>query len=629
MRIGLVTNLNGKGLQVDAELLEAFLTEEGHTVELVQFDQSWKGEFGYDLGISLEVVNQHLAPVAPRWWFIPNPEWLKPEFVRPAQRMFEKVLAKTRDAEKSLREIFHNVVYTGFMSRDNLSSEIPREPKCLHVGGDSGYKNTGEVIAAWREYRYWDDRPMPELTVVSRSKTVSFEDTPGITFLSHAPPDELIRLQNSHRFHILPSAYEGYGHALREAQSVGAILLTTGAGPMAELEAPFEVPPVGNRKNNLGTLYEVSPRDIREKVPEMLAQPNYELAKMGMEARARFEEGNKAFRRAFRSLLEPQVSVPGASASPGAPTKPRIALLGNFRPPHSTENELAWSLRDLGYSVTLFQEDEDKTEDILVGCAGHALLIYIHTHGWVTPGKLSLDELIVCLRTNGIKTASFHLDRYWGLNANDGREDKIGGHPFWRTDGVFTADGGNQAGFAGRSINHYWLPPGVVKRDCYIGEYRKDLAIDVGFVGAEGYHPEYPFRGELLNFLRSVYGERFKVFQGYRGQVLNDAYASIRVVVGDSCFGGSDMYWSDRVPETLGRGGFLIHPECRGLKIPGLATFQPGNLYELQERIDWFLENEEARQQSVNVSRRWVKEHETYNNRMITLLGKMGIEGAR
>lgn len=151
------------------------------------------------------------------------------------------------------------------------------------------------------------------------------------------------------------------------------------------------------------------------------------------------------------------------------------------------------------------------------------------------------------------------------------------------------------------------------------------MDIEVGFVGATGYHPEYPFRGELLQFLKEAYGERFRVFSGYRGAELNDLYASIRVVVGDSCFGGSDHYWSDRVPETLGRGGFLIHPETKGLRIPGLVTFSPGNLFELQDKIDYYLEREEERLSCVKVASAWVRENETYHNRMKTLLQTMEI----
>jgi hypothetical protein len=623
VRIVICTNFNGIGLETDARLLEGVLQEWGHEVARAQYDQANSETF--DLCIWLEVFNTHLLCLAPRHYIFCNPEWTKPENIRSIQRHCERVFAKTRDGEKSLRDLFPNVMYTGFLTEDRNDPLCERLHKCLHIGGNSGFRGTAEVIATWREYRYWDDNVLPELTVVTNSKMISTESTPGVTFHKRVSDEEIKQLQNSHLFHLYPSAYEGWGQALHEAQSVGAVILTTRAGPMQELMAPFEVPAISSKRNNLGVLYEVSPRDIRERVPEMLKQPSHEIARMSLEARMRFEQGNKAFRATFKGILEASERVQVPSGTPKPPERPRIALLGNFGPPHSTENELLWSLRDMGYPVTTFQENEDRTEDILEGCKGAALLIYIHTHQWLTPGRLTLDELWEALKLQGTKTASFHLDRYWGLNQLDQREDKIGSHAFWRTGKIFTADGGNQERFSERGIEHHWLPPGVVKRDCYSGEWRKDLAIDVGFVGAEGYHPEYPFRGELLSFLRSVYGERFRVFQGYRGQHLNDVYASGRVFVGDSCFGGSDYYWSDRVPETCGRGGLLCHPGTRGLSIPGLVTFTPGNLYELQDRIDWWLDHEQERNYSRHVAQTWVRENETYSNRMMTLLQKMGI----
>jgi hypothetical protein len=618
VKIGIFTNINGIGLQKDAELLQRFLVSEGHAAELVQYDEPCNDTF--DLGIAIETFNTQHVPHASRWWYIANPEWLKPESVRPVQKHCEKVLAKTRDAERRLRLLFANTVYTGFFAEDHYDRSVERVDRVLHLGGNSGFRGTNELLACYREYRYYDKSSLPPLTCITNSKMVDTTPVEGVEFRSRVSDEELLKLQNSHRFHAMPSNYEGWGQALHEAQSVGAVLLTTGAGPMAELSAPFEANARSGKTYNLGELYEVDICDLRRKLPEMVKQPNYEVARMGMEARARFVRGNRDAGEAFRRLLEPRsVVVAGQGAG-----KPRIALLGNFRPEHSTENDLLWTLRDMGYPTIPFQEDKDRTEEILEGCRDVALLIYVHTHGWTTPGKLSLDELWKELRDNGTKTASFHLDRYWGLNQLDQREGRIGTHSFWRTNGVFTADGGNQERFSERGITHHWLPPGVVRRDCYVGEWRKDLAIDVGFVGAESYHPEYPFRGELINFLRSVYGERFKVFTGYRGRQLNDLYASIRVVVGDSCFGGADRYWSDRVTESLGRGGFLIHPACNGLRIPGLVTFSPGDLFDLQDRIDYFLANEDARVASVQVTRRWVKDNETYTNRMASLLTKMG-----
>jgi len=642
MKIVLIGNVaNGIGLQRDAEILSAYLSSRGHVVAMQQYDQPASAT-GFDLAIFLETMSEHLVPIASRHWIIINPEWFKPDFMRPVQRHCEKVLAKTRDAERILRAHFSSVHYIGFTCADRRDTTIPRVPECLHVGGNSGHRGTAAVLSAWREYRYWDSTPLPPLTVISNSKTVTpIADIPGITFIRRATDDDVTRLQNSCLYHILPSAYEGYGHALHESQSVRAILLTTQAPPMTELCAPFEVAPSLTKKACLATLHEVSPSAIRSAISRMMALPNYDVARMQVEARARFERDNADFERRMDALLTPEtitVEWPpdpletgpkGPLASLHTPTitpRPiRIAVLGNFRPEHSTENDLAWTLTDMGHRVIKFQEDEDSTEDILTGASTCNLFLYIHTHGWVTPGRMTVDELITRLSAEAIPTASFHLDRYWGLNALDRREDRIGEHPFWRTDRVFTADGGNQQRFADRGVAHSWLAPGVVRRDCYRGVSREDLEIDVGFVGAEGYHSEYQFRGQLIEFLRAAYGSRFRIFTGYRGRDLNDLYASIRVVVGDSCFGGSDYYWSDRVPETLGRGGFLLHPTCRGLQIPGLVTFTPGDLHELQDLIDYYLAHDSEREHLRCAAHHWVCEHETYNNRMTTLLRTVGL----
>jgi len=231
------------------------------------------------------------------------------------------------------------------------------------------------------------------------------------------------------------------------------------------------------------------------------------------------------------------------------------------------------------------------------------------------------------LRASGVKTASFHLDRYRGLNQLDGREDRVGVHPWWFTDRVFTADGGRESAefFASRGVTHSWLPPGVIARDCHPGTFRKSLASRVGFVGSPSYHPEYPFRSKLLDWLKEIYGSDFRLYQGFRGEALNDAYASCEVVVGDSCFAGADHYWSDRVPETLGRGGFLIAPATDGLRIPGLVTFRAGDLRELKEKVDYYLKWPEERDWLRRCAHVWVRNNETYTQRMRKLLDVMEV----
>src|SRR5260370_5215064 len=166
-----------------------------------------------------------------------------------------------------------------------------------------------------------------------------------------------------------------------------------------------------------------------------------------------------------------------------------IALLGNFEVPFSTESELRWTLETrLGHRFTALQENKVDASAVVQKCRESAtkLLIWVHTHGWDVQGDL--QWMLNQLRSSGIKTASFHLDRFWGLNILDKREERIGTHPFWRTDRVFSADGGNQEKFQSLGINHVWLPPGVVERDSIMGSPNFQFNSPIAFTGADGYH---------------------------------------------------------------------------------------------------------------------------------------------
>jgi glycosyltransferase involved in cell wall biosynthesis len=623
VRIGIATNYNGIGLETDGRLLERFLLSEGHETFRVQYNQPHEEK--YDLVIWLEVFSQHLVPVANRHWIVVNPEWMKPEAVRPVQRNCEKVLAKTRDAERRLRVLFSNVEYTGFFAEDHYDRNVERVDRVLHLGGNSGMRGTNELLACYREYRYYDKSSLPPLTCITNSKMVDTTPVEGVEFRSRVSDEELLLLQNSHRFHAIPSSYEGFGQALHESQGVGAVLLTTGAGPMSELSAPFEANARSGKTYNLGELYEVDICDLRRKLPEMVKQPNYEVARMGVEARARFVRGNRDAGEAFKRLLEPQERRSVAGAGQGR-EKARIAVWGNLAAQFSTENDWVEAFRSLGHQVITFQENEDSTEDILKECQRSKvnLVAYVHTHSWTSPGAISVDELIVKLREAGVKTVSPHLDLYFGLSQLDGREDKVGIHPFFRTDFVMTADGSSQEKFEAKGVRHVWLPPGVSAVWCKAGDYQKDLAVDVAFVGAEGYHPEWKWRGEMLTTLRAAYGERFRVFQGYRGQSLNDLMASVKVFVGDCCFAGKPKYWSDRLPEHAGRGGFILYPQIQGMCIP-TATFTPCDIQDLLARIDYYLENEEERELIRRTAHQHVKRHDTYAHRAQQILRTVGL----
>ena len=76
----------------------------------------------------------------------------------------------------------------------------------------------------------------------------------------------------------------------------------------------------------------------------------------------------------------------------------------------------------------------------------------------------------------------------------------------------------------------------------------------------------------INGYLKDIYGNRYSKFGWpetfHRNAQLNNLYANSKIAIGDSvCIGfNHERYWSDRVFETIGRGGFIIHPYIKGLE---------------------------------------------------------------
>lgn len=298
-----------------------------------------------------------------------------------------------------------------------------------------------------------------------------------------------------------------------------------------------------------------------------------------------------------------------------------IAYVGNFTQPFCTEVHIANTLERLGHSVIRLQED--KTDNPVVDCD-----LFLFTRTW--GNTVTLDHLAQ-YKDKGIPTASYHLDLYVGLQREEGLDED----PFWRTEYVFTPDGDphSEEVFKAKGINHHYMKPGVDKAECYIAD--APLSRDVIFVGSKIYHPEWNYRPQLISWLR----DNYPTFEHWghdglgtvRNDPLNQLYASTRVVVGDSlCLKDHTYYWSDRVYETLGRGGFLIHPYIKGLEEEftngvHLAFYDYGNFDQLKEKIDYYLKNDEEREKIRRTGHDFVKNNCTYDERLSRMLEVVGV----
>lgn len=300
-----------------------------------------------------------------------------------------------------------------------------------------------------------------------------------------------------------------------------------------------------------------------------------------------------------------------------------IAFIGNFTVPFSTESHHKWTWEKMGHTVRPLQENRTNPEAVVQACQGAQVCQWTHTHGWEFATPEQGAAMLANLHGSGVKTFSYHLDVYHGLNTLDRREDGVGRHPAWKVQHWFSTDGGHEDFFRSRGVNHHWLPPGVVEYGCSYGTAQERLRRDIAFVGSTHYHPEYPFRPRMVDALKSHFGQRFTVYQGFREQALNDLYASVKVIVGDHCFAGTPRYWSDRVPETCGRGGFLIYPRTEGLDIP-LATYEPQNTADLIAQVERYLVQEKEREDIRRTCHEYVKTHYTYTHLLQKVLATLG-----
>ena len=330
-----------------------------------------------------------------------------------------------------------------------------------------------------------------------------------------------------------------------------------------------------------------------------------------------------------------------------------VVYCGTHSLPFTTESHVALSLEANGHKVTRLQEDAVDLRAIDEATWGADLFLWTRTDGFLRATATDMTAWLEMKRRIGLPTASLHLDLYAGIERRTGglRTD-----PFWRTEYVFTPDGGSPEFFRRHEVNHFYLRPGVFGPECVRGKARPEMVADVVFVGTGSvngaYHSEWGYRRELLAFLTKRYGRRF-VKHGnppinggrsfIRGQDLNDLYASARVVVGDTlCLGPEDQreprfthqaYWSDRVYETVGRGGYLVHPRIAGIEDEftdgeHLRFYDYGDFDQLAQNIDAALADEAHRERVQAAGVAMVRGACTYQHRTAEMIATLAEQSA-
>lgn len=301
-----------------------------------------------------------------------------------------------------------------------------------------------------------------------------------------------------------------------------------------------------------------------------------------------------------------------------------VSYVGNFAVDYSTETHIAIAFENIGWNVNRIPEQGLDWTRLTSMLEGSDLFLWTRTAGFDPPDKQTQADALAQI---SVPKVGYHLDRWWGLD----RETWVDESPFFTsTDFLCTADGGHQERWESKGITHYWYPPAILSNEAVVGNFTPRFACDVAFVGnmIDYGHAEWaPYRRELYRFLKPKY--HFRVFPSrgrpqIRGKELADLYASVKVVIGDSCLvGKATHYWSDRIPETLGRNGYLIHPDVEGLNYPYLETYPLGDFDRLGELIDQALSDPVAREATAEMNRLHVLDHDTYEHRLTDLVSRL------
>jgi len=248
-----------------------------------------------------------------------------------------------------------------------------------------------------------------------------------------------------------------------------------------------------------------------------------------------------------------------------------------------------------------------------------------------------LKDLFSFAKKEAIKTVAWHPDLYHFPSpvANQLRLAMITNRQgLWAADYVFSPDGCSDSNklYKRCEINHH-----LIRQAPYhdtVGIYCKsdisDLTtksvIPILFVGSM-YNISDPFRIHMIKFLQQHYGEDFlwlgQTEHQVREERLSTLISKTKIVLGDSVY--YPGYWSNRIYESIGRGGFVIHPYVPGIEEDfkeneECVFYNRWDFSDLKNKIDYYLKHKDERSIISKKGLERVKKDHTLLNRCKQIL---------
>lgn len=297
----------------------------------------------------------------------------------------------------------------------------------------------------------------------------------------------------------------------------------------------------------------------------------------------------------------------------------RCLYIGDFTREYSSENYITYALEQNGVEVIKLQENKVNHISVVESELERNPIDFV----LFCKNRVGINgfDLMNYLKSKKIKTVTWVFDLYFDLPPERSLRTVFDSN--FKADIVFSTDGGHDEQMKEKGYNHKLLRQGIHEPQAHYGK-KTEGHPEIVFIGSV----VYADRRRLVNFLKQTYGDNFKHYgigggKEIRGEDLNNVLASCKIVVGDSV--PSKNYWSNRLYEITGRGGFIIHPRVEGLEkefeyYKEIIPYAWGNLAQLKEIIDYYLTHDKEREKIRRAGHERTKKNYTYTLRVKELL---------
>lgn len=291
----------------------------------------------------------------------------------------------------------------------------------------------------------------------------------------------------------------------------------------------------------------------------------------------------------------------------------KIAYYGNFGP-FNSESYIIKELRAQQHMVLQINKAEN-----VPNIKGYDFFLY-HKGG---PGFFKLIEQ--CNRQHILKVC-WAFDIFFDIPTYIKRSE-IDYKTIAQANILFTTDAGHEIEWK-RLVNDWH----VLRQGCPIELLSFNAApmykYDVGFVGS--------LYNDFRKSLESDLSRKYKYIRiGHpkeiRGKELVQYIQNTKIIIADGVY--SPNCWSNRIYTTTGMGGFMLHYMVEGLEKEfdiekEIGTYAYENINDLLRQIDYYIKNNNIREQMKKKANLRTKTSYTYSNKVKELINTINHENS-